>query len=403
MAMECEMKSGAGEEVVASEVFTTPKGARPRTQCLETPPSRSPHRAQRGSNRQDRSSSKRQGKVAEALQVAVACRDVVKGPTGVCCGVSDKAGLVHSVVEHCKALGLWQACTVVGTEGKVEEGSLSVAASCVGSLVQEVVEGRIQNGLAVMGSSDGLDSAGVAKAVCSALGHSQAMDRVLLVDCNGCPGSWLPHTLQDEPQVLVMSLQWQHHNNSGITAAGHTEAHRNVLSCVVPPEAGYCCTLVHQVLLPVAYEFMPRMVVMMARQEWISHAHPALLSQVAALFMPVARGCLVVAVEADHQGAKAAGAAVLSTLLHGIPAPTVPGVSKSPSPEVCQSVLGLIKIHQTQWNSLRHHALSSLVASLSERQGTPLPSLPSKLTSTQETVSTPLPTGSVYYHFILLC
>ncbi|XP_050687799.1 histone deacetylase 6-like isoform X2 [Eriocheir sinensis] len=394
VAMECEVQAGAGagQEQGASdskdEVFTTPTGARPRTQCLETPPSRSPRRAQRGSGRQDRSSSKRQGRVAEAMQAAAATRDVVKGPTGVCCGAREEGGPVQAVVEHCRTLGLWQACTMV--EGRMEDG-LSLVASCVGRLVQEVVQGKIQNGLTVVESQCGQDSGGVGRAVYSALGAGQATGRVLLVDCCGRPGSWLQHTPKDDPQLLVMSLQWQQHSAPAITGAGS-----NVLSCVVPPDTAGCCTLAHQVLLPVAYEFMPRVVVVAVGQEWTTHTQPALLAQLAALFMPVARGCLLVALEAGHQGIQAtgaAGAAILGTLLHGTAALTVPAVSMTPSPEVCQVVLGVIKTHQACWNSLRHHALASLVPAVTGHQETPPPSPPSKLTSTPEAAPTPLLKG----------
>lgn len=195
-----------------------------------------------------------------------------------------------------------------------------------------------------------------------------------------------------------MSLQWQHQSASG-TTAGHTEACSNVLSCVVPPDTGDCCTLAHQVLLPVAYEFMPQVVVMTAGQEWITHTQPALLSLMAALFMPVASDCLVVAMEVGHQGVKtagAAGAALLSTLLHCTTAHTVSAASRSPSPEACRAVLGLMRTHQMRWNSLRHHTLSSLVASGTGQQETPPPSPPSKLISTPEAALTPLLTGSVY-------
>lgn len=402
--MECEVKAGDVQECLPDSKETTPSiGARPRTQQQKSSSNRTPHRPRQAANRsadRQRSTPKKHGKVAAAMQAAVASQSLVKGPTGVVCVERDNGGsLMETVVSQYQAFDLWQACSVLPPQPAMKpevfpekilqrlcsasvvsgqqgtgDGSLQVAGS-VAKLLQEVLDGKFQNGMALMQTMDGLHS-GVAMAVHSVLGiHSKA--RVVVVDFGNCAElDILEHMFSHDPRVLVLSVR-QCQDASGSTSK-NKERCSNVLSidvsCSIAENSCDYLTLAHQVLLPVVYEFRPELVVMTAACEW--NVYPAFLSNMAGLFLPVTSDRMVMAVEVDQQGSKVAGEGVVGALSNLLGSPRHPKMmlqSESLRPEVCQTILKVMKDQQSNWKNLRHHALASLVISFSGKQESLLP------------------------------
>ncbi|XP_063863444.1 histone deacetylase 6-like isoform X3 [Scylla paramamosain] len=399
--MECEVKAGDVQECLPDSKETASSvGARPRTQQQKNSPNRTPHRPRQASNQsvgRQRSTPKKHGKISAAMQAAVASQSLVKGPTGVVCVERDKGGSpVETVVNQCLAFDLWQACSVLPSQpamkaevfpekilqhlcsvsvmsGQHQEGTGDVSLQVAGSvarLLQEVLDGKFQNGMALMQAIDGLHC-GVAMAVYSVLGiHRKA--RVVIVDFGNCVElGILEHVFSHEPRVLVLSVrQCQYASQSTSRNKERCSNFLNIdINCNIAENSRDYLTLAHQVLLPVVYEFQPDLVVMTAAFEW--NIYPAFLSNMAGLFMPVTSDRLVMAVEIDQQGSKIAGEGIvgaLSTLLGSSWHPKMMLESGSLRPELCQTILQVMKAQQGSWKSLRYHALASLVTSSSGKQ-----------------------------------
>ncbi|XP_045138133.1 histone deacetylase 6-like isoform X3 [Portunus trituberculatus] len=404
--MECEVKTNDVQECLSDSKETASSvGARPRTQQPKKTPNRTPHKPRQASNRsvdRQRSTPKKHGKVAAAMQAAIASQSLVKGPTGVVCVERDKGGsLAETIVNQCQALDLWQACNVLSSQPAMKaevfpekilqhlcsanvvnglrgertgDASLQIAGS-VAKLLQEILDGKFQNGMALTEAMDGLHS-GVALAVHSVLSiHSKA--RMVVVDFGNCvEPEILDHLFSHEPRVLVLSVR-QCQYASGSTSRNKGR-YSNVLSvdinCNIAESSHDYLTLVHQLLLPVIYEFGPQMVVMTAACEW--NIYPAFLPNMAGLFLPVTSDRLVMAVEIDQQRSIVVNEGIVGALSTLLGRPYHPKMSQSESlrPEVCQTILEVMKAQQGNWKSLRYHALASLVTSSTGKQESLLPS-----------------------------
>ena len=432
--MECEITAGDRQECVAGTKEEAPcsVGARPRTQYQNTPPNRTPQTPRQDANRsggRHRSALKKQGKVASAMVAAAACQSQVKGATGVVCVEGKEVNPVKSVVKQCEVLGVWQACTVLPPQPSLKaevlpdevlqhlssaskvnahhhqgtrEASFLVAGS-VARLLHEIIEGKLQNGLALMQSVDD-QASGTAMAVHSVLG-SHGKTRVLIVDWGSCGGLGMECMFMDNPQVLVFSMQ-QCQRNSGSMPKDKERCSSNLridLNYNVTENISDYYTLAHQVVLPVAYEFRPEVVVMTAACEW--NSHPAFLSHMAGLLMPVAGGRLVMGVEVDQQGSEGGGEAVvgaLCTLLGRSPRPTMSMLSTSPSPQMCHTILEVMQAQQGNWKSLTHHALASFVTCTGNQKPSPSKPQHKHTNNTQEDASTPFK-GSTHSYVSIVC
>ncbi|KAG7171304.1 histone deacetylase 6-like [Homarus americanus] len=354
-----------------------------------------------------------------ALRAAAASVDMLKGPTAVisnedycnvcCVEYMQGPGIIKAIIERCKELKLLEKCTrlkprpateaeILAVHGEerlkaiprgtrkciyhpVDGDDILTAAGSTVELVQEIVSGKAQNGIAIIIPSGHLVSGSstppsgylnnTAIAARYAL-DNLGLSRVLIVDWDGQHGIGTQHIFYSDPRVLVFSVllhssqdpEEGDKNKTGILE-GHGYNFNVKLNCHVFQNEDYY-SVFHQVLLPVAYEFSPELVIVSAGFELALHSeniHPGIYSHLTAMLMPIAQGRLAVVLEAGKcKEAMAEGvAATLRTLLDK-PSEPMPMPLNDPSPEVKKAITEVMTAQKTNWDSIRYHAQTSLIS-----------------------------------------
>ncbi|KAK8746020.1 hypothetical protein OTU49_017225, partial [Cherax quadricarinatus] len=345
-----------------------------------------------------------------ALRAAASSIDKIKGPTAVIsnqdyCDTSsleyiEGAGNIKNIIKRCSELNLLETCTKLkprpATEaeilavhneetlkniprGAVYDDILTAAGSTV-ELIQEIVLGRAQNGLAIIQSSGHLMSETSASSnICLnniAFGTRYALDnlslrRVLIIDWDGQHGNTTQGIFDDDPRILVFSIHICSCQKPEENTFDKMREHRgqgynfNVkLDCSVFQSDYY--SIFYQLLLPVAYEFSPELVIVLAGYNLSLHSeniHPVIYSHLTSLLMLLAHGRLAVVVEVGRcKVAMAEAVAAILRALQDKPFEHMPFVTNESSPEVKQVIIDALTTQKTNWSSLRHHAQTSSIA-----------------------------------------
>lgn len=353
-----------------------------------------------------------------ALFAAASSIDMIKLPTAIisnenycdACYMENEKGLgcMNTIIKHCEELQLLEMCTRLQPRPATKKEILSVheeeifeslskgtkkcihhpvisdnvltAAGSTVELIQEITSGRAQNGMAVIQASDQFMSSCDAPPTIhlnnAAIGAHYAIDnlglrRVLIINWDGPNGTDTQQIFFDDPRVLIFSIHLTKQNPQenvkdkmgdlkGLGSNLDIELNCHALHC----EDYY--SVFHQLLLPVAYEFSPELVIVSANWELSLHyenIHPAVYSHLAGLLMPVALGHLMVVLEVGEF--KEAIAERVAAILHTLkdkPSEFIQVPTSNPSLEVQQAIINVMSAQQANWKSLRLHAQASIIS-----------------------------------------
>ncbi|XP_077370269.1 protein deacetylase HDAC6 isoform X2 [Festucalex cinctus] len=254
-----------------------------------------------------------------------------------------------------------------------------LAAGSVLQLVDQVLTSELKNGFAVIrppghhAQSNEANGFCIFNNVAIAARYAQnihKVKRVLIVDWDVHHGQGVQYVFQEDPSVLYMSVHrfeqgafWPHLPDSDNTFLGSVPAEgRNInlaWATAGKSDADYMCAF-QQLLLPVAYEFQPELVLVSAGfdaalgdpkgQMCVS---PECFQTLTHMLMSLAEGRIVLALEGGYNlQATAKGAtACVRALLGGACAPM--GPSTAPSDCALKSISETISALYPYWTSLQ--------------------------------------------------
>nr|XP_045600455.1 histone deacetylase 6-like isoform X1 [Procambarus clarkii] len=318
-------------------------------------------------------------------------------------------GNIKAIIERCSELQLLETCTRLQPRPATEAEILAVhkeetlknipggtrkgiyhpvigddiltAAGSTVELIQEIVLGKAQNGLAIIQSSGHLVSENNATPNThlnnTAIGVRFALDnlglsRVLIIDWDGQHEINTQHLFYGEPRVLVFSMHLHSNQHPEENVAGETgeleddSYNFNVkLNCPIFRSEDYY-SVFHQLLLPVAYEFSPELVIISAGYELSLHSghfHPVIYSHLTGLLMPLAQGKIAVIIEVGRcKNPLAEGVAATLRVLKDEPSEPMAFPTSDYSSEAKQAIINVISAQRAKWGSLMRHAQTSAVA-----------------------------------------
>ncbi|XP_069991653.1 uncharacterized protein HDAC6 isoform X4 [Penaeus vannamei] len=354
------------------------------------------------------------------LRAAASCAGIVKGTTAIVtsentCDACYKAttldsGSINGILKQCKELKLLHACTRLEPRPASEEEILSVhtketleshvqrgtcsKSPCLGNpaltaagsfveLISEVVQGNVLNGLALLQISDHASSGDqiISNNYINnlAVGTQYALDnvglqRVLIVNWNAQNGYNTQNLFYSDPRVLMFSVNLtddrsatkesvdRRGENKGLGYTFDLSLNRDSQSKNFTQ--GDYLTILHQIILPVAYEFCPELVLLAIGNDLVHQSptvSPLIYSHITTMLMPLAQGHLAVMLEVGNakEITKDIAAATLSALLDKA-VELLPVIYENTS-EVQDSVVNMINVQATTWKSLKQHAQASCI------------------------------------------
>ncbi|XP_077185614.1 protein deacetylase HDAC6 isoform X2 [Paroedura picta] len=254
-----------------------------------------------------------------------------------------------------------------------------LAAGSVLQLVEKVLAGELRNGLALVrppghhAQHDKMDGYCMFNNVGIAAQYTRqrlGVDRVLIVDWDVHHGQGTQYLFEDNPSVLYFSVHryeggsfWPHlpESNSDAVGRGRGEGYNiNVpWNQTGMRDADYLSAFWH-VLLPVAFEFQPQLVLVAAGFDSVvgdpkgeMAASPACFAHLTHLLMSLAGGKLVLSLEGGYnlQSLAEGACAALKSLL-GDPCPLLEP-PHAPCSSSLSSVSETLAAHCKYWKSLR--------------------------------------------------
>ncbi|XP_078728617.1 protein deacetylase HDAC6 [Lampetra fluviatilis] len=269
----------------------------------------------------------------------------------------------------------------------LHKGSYDGALLAVGSvlrLVERVLTGDLRNGFALVrppGHHAQRDLANgycifnnVAIAAQYALSQHQ-LQRVLIVDWDVHHGQGIQYTFQDDPRVLYFSVHrheggafWPHLPEGDVTAVGRGIAKGFNInlpwSRTGMSDADYV-TAFQQILMPVAYQFSPQLVLVSAGYDAALGdpkgemcVSPPCFGLLTHMLMSLANGRLCLALEGGYNlEATAAGVCATLHALVGDPV-TSTGGSRQAKCSALEDIGRTLATQQKYWSCLRCHGLA---------------------------------------------
>ncbi|XP_068854352.1 histone deacetylase 6 [Aphelocoma coerulescens] len=226
------------------------------------------------------------------------------------------------------------------------------------ALLEQVLGGALRNGVALISPQDPQDPQDPpeAAAVAARVAQKQlGVQRVLIVDWSPRPGRSLPRLFQEDPSVLYFGAQ---RGRDPPPSPGHGpgEGFSVELQWEQPgvTDGDYAAAAFH-VLLPIAFQFQPQLVLVEASLEDLGGSlgvSPAGFALLTHLLMALGRGRLLLLLQGGPDlGASPGGVgAVLQTLL-GDPGDPLGPIS--PTPSGLASIARTLSVHQQYWGCLQ--------------------------------------------------
>uniref|UniRef100_A0A8C5Q0G5 Protein deacetylase HDAC6 n=1 Tax=Leptobrachium leishanense TaxID=445787 RepID=A0A8C5Q0G5_9ANUR len=255
----------------------------------------------------------------------------------------------------------------------------SLAVGSVLQLVDKVLQAQVRNGLAAVrppghhAHSDKMNGYCMFNQVAVAARYAQhchGIRRVLIVDWDVHHGQGTQFLFEDDPSVLYFSIHryengsfWPHLVESSSSAVGKDRGLRYNIN--VPwnktgmKDEDYIAAFLH-LLLPVAYEFQPQLVLVAAGFDSVvgdpkgeMSASPSCFAHLTHLLQPLAQGRLILSIEGGYNlRSLADGACAALKILLGDPCPQLP-VPFSPCKSALDSISDTILAHRTYWRILQ--------------------------------------------------
>ncbi|XP_068104737.1 histone deacetylase 6 isoform X3 [Hyperolius riggenbachi] len=254
-----------------------------------------------------------------------------------------------------------------------------LSAGSVLQLVDKVVKGEIRNGLAVVRPPGHHAHADLMNGYCMfnqlAIAaryaqHNLGVKRVLIVDWDVHHGQGTQFIFEDDPSVLYFSIHryedgsfWPHLAESSSAAVGKERGERYNINVpwnkIEMKDADYISAFLH-LLLPVAYEFQPQLVLVAAGFDSMvgdpkgeMAATPACFAHLTHLLMPLAEGRLILSLEGGYNlRSLAEGVCASLKVLLGDPCPNLPQPF-APCGSALGSISETICVHRKYWRNLQ--------------------------------------------------
>ncbi|XP_064415328.1 histone deacetylase 6 isoform X2 [Latimeria chalumnae] len=258
-----------------------------------------------------------------------------------------------------------------------------LAAGAVLQLVDQVMSAQVRNGLAVIrppghhAQRDKMSRFCMFNNVAIAANYAKqkhGLERILIVDWDSHHGQGIQYIFEDDPSVLYFSIHqykhaelWPHLPESNWSAVGKGKGEGFNIN--IPwnqagmRDADYITAFL-QVLLPVAFEFRPQLVLVAAGYDCAvgdplgeMAVSPACFAHLTHMLMPLANGNLILAFEGGYnRRATAEGVCASLKILLGNPCPhLLPPFT--PSQSALESISATIAAHVKYWKSLQNDAL----------------------------------------------
>jgi len=249
-------------------------------------------------------------------------------------------------------------------------------------LVDSILEGKVKNGMAIVRPPGHHAMKSEYCGYCYfnnvAVAAQHAMDnknikRILIVDWDIHHGQATQQLFYEDPRVLYFSIHeylngtfWpnlresDYHNIGRGAGLGYNV---NVPMNKIKMENSDYMAIFHQLLLPMAYEFQPELIIVSAGYdaalgcpEGEMEITPACYSHFTSSLMGLASGRVAVVLEGGYcLKSLAEGAALTLRTLLGDPCPLIDPLS-APSRSVQESILSVTYALRKQWKSLQHLA-----------------------------------------------
>ncbi|XP_071547214.1 uncharacterized protein HDAC6 isoform X2 [Panulirus ornatus] len=356
-----------------------------------------------------------------ALLPATSIIDMIKVPTAIiytenycvaCCMEHGQGLSMKTIIKRCEELQLLEMCHRLQPRPATKKEILSVhdeeiyqslhketkkcihqtvisdnllaAAGSTIELVNEITSGRAQNGIAILQVADqcmpSFDASPNVQLNNVAIGAQFAIDnlrlsRVLIIYWDGQSGADTQLVFRDDPRVLVFSvcltkLNPQENVKGKIVDLAELGNTLNIeLSC----HALHCedyYSIFHQLLLPIAYEFSPELVIVSAScglSLQTKNIHPEIYSHLTGLLMPIAQGHLMFVLEAgEFKEVMAERVTAILSALQDKPSEFMQVPASNPSHEVQQAIIDVMSAQQANWKSLRLHPQASVISNKSK-------------------------------------
>ncbi|KAK9505138.1 hypothetical protein O3M35_009261 [Rhynocoris fuscipes] len=275
-----------------------------------------------------------------------------------------------------------------------------LAAGCTIKLVDEICKRNIQNGMAIVRPpghhAEKNDFCGYCYFNNVALAANHALNigikKVLIVDWDVHHGQATQQMFYEDNRVLYFSIHryehgtfWPNLRESDFDSIG--EGLGRGFNFNVPLNAtgmrdNDYMAIWHQLLLPVAYEFNPELVLISAGYdaaigcaEGEMELTPAVYSHLLTSLMCLANGKVAVVLEGGYYIKSLAEAAAMTLrALLGDPCPGI-GSLGPPSEIMEDSIMNVIYVQRAYWKSLRHQKLYSILEPPEEDEQRHMPSL----------------------------
>ncbi|XP_071809445.1 histone deacetylase 6-like isoform X3 [Asterias amurensis] len=265
----------------------------------------------------------------------------------------------------------------------VNNHSYECAALAVGGmldLTEKVVKGELRNGFAIVrppghhatrSKADGYSLFNTVAITAQTAKHQWNCERVLIVDWDVHHGQGVQYHFEDDPSVLYFSIHRYEHQefwpclkDSDCDAVGKGKGvgfNINVPWNEIGLGDSEYLAAFQQILLPVAYEFNPHLVLVccgfdaaIGDPKGEMQVTPAGFAHLTHALMGLADGKVVLALEGGYN-LKVIGecAAMCTQTLLGDPCPVLPKTTE-PSKSAVESILNVIKNIRPYWSSLKY-------------------------------------------------
>lgn len=255
-----------------------------------------------------------------------------------------------------------------------------LALGCVIDLIEEVITGKVTNGFAIVrppghhamnNEFNGycyLNNVAVAAKLAK---ERHGLKRILIFDWDVHHGQGIQYCFYDDPNVLYISIhkyldgkEWPYlresdydHIGEGPGVGYNINIPINVIGC---GNIDYMA-IFHQIILPVAYEFDPELVIVSAGfdaalgcPEGEMEVYPSCFAHFTNLLKPLAGGKLCLSLEGGYCiDTLAEGVALSLKTLLGDPCPLIEPLGE-PHPRTRESILNVIKTIRPYWKCLRY-------------------------------------------------